>query len=185
MAVAQEQIKFSGKLNRPGGKDKGAPWIFMNLPDEASKKLPSRSMVSVEGTIDAKPFHVTLEPDGNGGHWFKVDEELQASANLKPGSTVDLVIAPMKEEPEPKVPEDFQAALASAPEKARTTWAATTAVARRDWISWISSGKKAETRGKRIEVAMSKLDAGSKRACCFDRSGMYSKEMSCPVADSE
>lgn len=185
MAVIDTPIEFSGEIKRPGGKDKGASWLFIHLPEEASQQLPSRSMVSVEGTIAGSEFYVTLEPDGQGGHWFKLDEKLQAAANLKEGQEVKLSVAPMKVEPEPFVPEDFLAALSAASEKARTTWAATTAVARRDWISWISSGKKAETRGKRIEVAMSKLDAGSKRACCFDRSGMYSKEMSCPVADSE
>ena len=48
-------------------------------------------------------------------------------------------------------------------------------VARRDWIHWITSGKKAETRTKRIAVACDKLASGHRRACCFDRSGMYSK----------
>ncbi len=47
------------------------------------------------------------------------------------------------------------------------------------------SGKRAEARAKRLEVARSKLAAGKRRACCFDRSGMYSKSMSCPVADGE
>ena len=67
----------------------------------------------------------------------------------------------------------------------RETWAAITPVARRDWIFWIVSGKKAETRLKRIDVAMSKLSAGNRRPCCFDRSGMYDKSLSCPIAEDE
>ena len=76
-------------------------------------------------------------------------------------------------------------ALAAATPKARETWSAITAIARRDWIFWIVSGKKAETRVKRIEVALSKLSAGNRRPCCFDRSGMYDKSLSCPIADDE
>jgi hypothetical protein len=53
-------------------------------------------------------------------------------------------------------------------------------VARRDWIHWITSGKKAETRVKRIAVAIDKLASGQRRACCFDRSGMYSKAFAAP-----
>ena len=49
-------------------------------------------------------------------------------------------------------------------------------------IQWITSGKKAETRDKRIVVACDKLASGSRRACCFDRSGMYSKAFSAPRA---
>jgi hypothetical protein len=65
------------------------------------------------------------------------------------------------------------------------TWRDITAVARRDWIHWITSGKKAETRPKRIVTAIDKLQKGMRRACCFDRSGMYSNSISCPVADED
>lgn len=48
---------------------------------------------------------------------------------------------------------------------------------------WITSGKKAETRGKRIATACDKLACGKRNACCFDRSGMYSKgSMGAPEA---
>src|SRR5690606_40028950 len=54
--------------------------------------------------------------------------------------------------------------------------------ARRDWIHWITSGKQAATRARRIATACDQLAAGKRRACCFDRSGMYSRSMSAPVA---
>jgi hypothetical protein len=38
------------------------------LPKEASAKLPSRSMTSVEGMFNGLAFQATLEPDGQGGH---------------------------------------------------------------------------------------------------------------------
>ena len=80
------------------------------------------------------------------------------------------------------MPSDLRKALA-ADDEARSTWKDITAVARRDWIHWITSGKKAETRAKRIEVARDKLACGNRRACCFDRSGMYSKgNMGAPKA---
>ena len=43
--------------------------------------------------------------------------------------------------------------------------------------------RRGETRVKRIETACDKLAAGRRRACCFDRSGMYSKgNMGAPEA---
>lgn len=159
-----------------------AGWMFLNLPDEASGRLPSRGMVSVEGTLNGAPFAATLEPDGRGGHWLRVPSVLQESARVVAGQDLTLEIAVTANEPEPVVPDDFAEALEAAIPKARETWAAITATARRDWIFWIVSGKKAETRSKRIEVAISKLSAGSRRPCCFDRSGMYSKSLSCPIA---
>jgi len=183
MPATTSVIQFEATLRRPGGKDSGATWAFLNLPQAASDKLPSRSMVSVNGTFNGTPFQATLEPDGKGGHWLRVEPELRAAASVKAGDVVQLEIAPMREEPEPVVPDDFAAALSAAPDLAQATWRAITAVARRDWIFWIVSGKKAETRVKRVDVAISKLSAGSRRPCCFDRSGKYSNSLSCPVSE--
>ena len=177
--------KFTTKLMRPGGPDKGAPWIFLNVPQDASEKLPSRGMVAVEGVFNGAPFLAVVEPDGQGGHWLKVDQKLQEIAKAKPGEEAELEIAPTKKDLEPEVPEDLQQALDAAPEIAKKTWSATTAAARRDWVAWIISGKKAETRVKRVEVAISKMSAGSKRPCCFDKSGIYSKEFSAPIPEGE
>lgn len=183
MAKNDPPIRFSATLFRPAGVGEGETWTFLNLPREASQRLPSRSMTSVEGSINGFPFQATLEPDGQGGHWLRVDRNLREAAGAEPGGLVALEIAPAAVEPEPEVPEDLREALAAAEPQAREVWSDISAVARRDWIHWVTSGKRAETRAKRIGVALSKLAAGQRRACCFDRSGMYSKSMSCPVAD--
>ena len=90
------------------------------------------------------------------------------------GDAVDVELAPVAKEPEPKVPPDLRADLAAHPD-AKAVWDSLTPVARRDWIHWITSGKKAETRTKRVGVACDKLACGHRRACCFDRSGRYSR----------
>lgn len=181
MAKTAVTVSFEAKVYRPGGKDEGAPWSFLNLPTEASEKLPTRSMVSVEGTLNDRPFYTTLIPDGEGGHWLKVDAKVSEATGVKAGNTVIAEVTPMAKEPEPEVPEDFHQALESAGATAIATWADITPMARRDWVFWIVSGKKAETRTKRIEVALSKLSAGNRRPCCFDRTGMYDKSLSSPV----
>lgn len=187
------KIRFIAVLLRPavaksaGGtpREKAVSWTFLKLPVDASRKLPSRSMVSVAGTINESPFQATLEPDGKGGHWLRVDQKLRTAAGVDVGDAVQLEIAPLAREPEPKVPADLKKALAAAPAKARAVWSDITPVARRDFIFWITSGKKAETRAKRIATACDKLAKGMRRPCCFDRSGMYDNSLSCPVADDE
>ncbi len=175
---------FKARLLRPAQPDK-ATWTFLLLPAAASAELPTRSMVTVEGTFAGQPFVATLEPDGNGSHWLKVDKALREKAGVCAGEMVALQIAPVAKEPEPKVPADLKAALA-ANAGAKATWKDITAVARRDWIHWIGSGKKAETRVKRLGVAIDKLACGNRRACCFDRSGRYSKgNMGAPEAAAE
>ena len=173
-------LRCKARLQRPADPA-GADWSFLLLPAATSARLPSRGMVSVEGRFAGQPFQATLSPDGQGGHWLRVEADLREAAGVANGDTVALAFAPMAQEPEPAVPADLAAALDAHP-AARATWDDITAVARRDWIHWIGSGKKAETRVKRIDTACDMLAAGKRRACCFDRSGMYSKSMSARVA---
>ncbi len=182
MTKTASLIRFKAKLLRAAGSAEGDSWTFLILPKSASAKLPTRSMTAVEGTINGAPFEATLEPDGDGSHWLRVDRGLREAARGKVGETVELEIAPAAEGPEPTVPADLQTALAGAPAKAREVWEDITPIARRDWIHWITSAKKAETRVKRVQTACSMLAAGKRRACCFDRSGMYSKSLSAPKA---
>ena len=181
--MTSSKIVFEATLFRPAGEP-GADWTFLNLPLEASKRLPSRSMASVEGSLNGLPFTATLDPDGRGGHWLKVEPKLREAAGIKAGDRVALEIAPVDVEPEPEVPEELREALEAVP-GAKEVWLDITSIARRDWVQWVTSGKKAETRVKRIDVACSKLAAGKRRPCCFDRSGMYSKSLSCPQPDLE
>jgi hypothetical protein len=147
-------------------------------------------MVSVEGTFNSLAFQATLEPDGQGGHWLRVDRSLREAAGANVGDVVTLELTPLTpdREPEPKVPADVRKALAAAPPGkpgrpgACEVWSDITPAARRDWIHWIVSAKRAETRARRIKTACDMLAKGKRRPCCFDRSGMYGKSMSCPVA---
>ncbi|HMP81012.1 MAG TPA: YdeI/OmpD-associated family protein [Pirellulaceae bacterium] len=172
-------------LHRPAGTEKRATWTFLRLPTAASAKLPSRGMVSVGGTINGIAFQATLEPDGQGGHWLKVEKKLREAAGANAGESVALELVPLTpdQEPEPKVPADLRRALAAAPPRVRHMWSDITPVARRDYIFWIVSAKQAETRARRIEKACDMLAQGKRRPCCFDRSGMYDKSLSCPVAN--
>lgn len=173
------KIRFTATLLRPAENANAGSWSFLVLPKPASAKLPSRSVEAIEGTINGVPFNATLQPDGQKGHWLKVDRKLREGAGANDGDTVTLEIGPSDREP--KVPADFRAALAAAP-KAKAAWSDITVLARRDWIHWIDSAKQAETRARRIRNGCSMLAEGKRRVCCFDRSGFYSKEFSAPKA---
>jgi len=175
-------IRFCAKLLRPVAA-KPVSWTFLVLPQEASAKLPSRGQTTVEGTFAGHPLRAALEPDGRGGHWLEVDRRLREAAGAEVGDVVTLEIAPVAVEPEPKVPADLRKALAVAAPKAREAWSDITPAARRDFVHWITSAKRPETRVRRIENACDMLARGKRRPCCFDRSGMYSGSLGCPVSE--
>lgn len=151
------------------------------LPQAASARLPSRGQTPVDGTLNGAPFVAMLDPDGNHSHWLKVPRKLREAAGASPGDEVEVEMATAKEAPEPTVPADLRKALAAAP-KARATWLEITPAARHDWILWITSAKRAETRASRIESACAMLGGGKRRVCCFDRSGIYGKNLKPPAA---
>src|SRR5438552_16782307 len=119
---AASKIRFSATLLRPKATAKAISWTFLILPKEASAKLPSRSMTSVEGTFNSLAFQATLEPDGQGGHWLKVDRKMREEAGAEAGEVVTLEIAPVAEEPEPRMPVYLRKALVAAPPQARKVW---------------------------------------------------------------
>jgi len=152
-------------------------WTILRLPESASAKLPSRGMVLVEGTINGFPAKIVLEPDGKGSHWFRADSGLREAANILAGNPVTVAVEPSKAWPEPEVPADINNALASDPQ-ANALWVQITPMARWDWLRWIRATNNPETRSRRIEVALSKLTAGERRPCCFNRNQCTEPEVS-------
>jgi len=64
------------------------------------------------------------------------------------------------------LPADFKKAIAANKAVAQL-WEDITPLARNEWICWVISGKKAETRSIRIEKAISKMRGGMRRPCCW------------------
>ena len=64
------------------------------------------------------------------------------------------------------LPDDFAAALRG-DAGALTTWRDITPLARNEWICWVVSVKKAETRQEHVARTRSELKEGMRRPCCW------------------
>lgn len=65
-----------------------------------------------------------------------------------------------------KVPIDLKKLLVSKP-KVLAVWEDITPLARNEWLCWIESAKKEETRDRRIRIMTENLVAGKRRPCCW------------------
>lgn len=155
-------IRFDATLNTIDGCS------ILRLPEKATRKLPSRGQVAVQGTINGHGFQTVLEPDGYFGHWMRIDGELQQIAGLSAGDTATLTVEPLKEWPEPNVPKDLDRALATAPQKIQDLWTDITPMARWEWVRWVNATPNPDTRKRRVEVSISKMKNGKRRPCCFN-----------------
>ena len=65
-----------------------------------------------------------------------------------------------------RMPADLRNVLVSAP-LAQVAWENITPLARNEWICWILSVKKPETRRQHIERTRTELIEGKRRPCCW------------------
>jgi len=65
-----------------------------------------------------------------------------------------------------KLPSDLRKALTSS-KKALSAWEDITPLARNEWICWVQSVKKKETRAEHVERATEDLTKGKRRPCCW------------------
>jgi hypothetical protein len=150
----------------------------LRLPEVASKELPSRGQVAVHGTINGVEFQTVLEPDGNSGHWMRVDDTLQHAAGIGAGDAAALDIEVIRDWPEPSVPQDLATALTAAPQNIQNLWNEITPMARWEWVRWVNATKNPDTRRRRVEVSISKMTSGKRRPCCFNLSACTDPDLS-------
>ena len=165
-------IRFEGAVETLGRS------AVVRLPDQASRKLPSRGQVAVRGSIDGHEFETVLEPDGHAGHWMRVERRLRNLVGVKAGSTVTLTIEPTRAWPDAIVPPDLRSALEGAPPKVQALWCDITPMARWEWVRWVIATANPDTRRRRVEVTISKMNGGKRRPCCFDLSSCTDPELS-------
>lgn len=139
--------------------DAGDAQTFLTLP-KGTSGIPSSS--TLEGTVNGFPFRSRLEADRR----IPLSTGMCGGAGIEPGDACRVEITRVGDEPETRLPAEFEKALADA-NAARQTWIDITPLARRDWILWITTAKKPETRLVRIEKTCSKLASGMRRVCCF------------------
>lgn len=157
--------RFKAQLARYTAAAKSGPWLLIDIPRTISKKLPPNGATTVEGTINDHPFRAALERAESDGHRLRVNKAMRAGAGAKAGDSVRLaVIVP---EAEPALPADFKSAL-NASSASKTFWKAISYMNRHDWVRWIDDAKRAETRARRIALAVEWLATGKRQPCCFN-----------------
>lgn len=140
----------------------GKGWTFVTLPKSASAKLPARGRVGVEGAINGFPFRTSAFPDGEGSHNIQVNAGMRQGAKVEVGETADFSISPASDDVKVTLPPDLSAALNKSA-KAKATWATITPKARAEWVLWVTSAKKEDTRSARTSKTVERLAKGEKR----------------------
>ena len=149
---------FEEVLIRPEGV---GTWTFLNIPAEVSGTFGSKGQVKVKGTINGYPFRSTALPMGDGTHYLVVPKDIREHIAASPGDTVRVTMELDQEQRVVKIPDDLLEALLSQPE-AKERFEKMPYSHQKEYVSWIASAKRVETRQRRIEQAIARILQGSK-----------------------
>lgn len=151
-------LAFKGELVSKGPK--GA-WTHMPIPLEVTHAFGSKARVAVKGAINGFPFRTSIMPTGNGSHYMNVSREMQKGAQAAPGDVADVVMEIDAEERAVSVPDDLQAALASAGDAGKI-FSSLAYSHRKEFVVWIEQAKRPETRARRVEKSVAMIAAGER-----------------------
>jgi len=149
---------FEAVLIRPTGT---GTWTYLNIPFQAQDAFGSRGQVQVKGTLNGVPYQSTLMPHGDGTHYMVVGKPLREAIQRTVGDTVEVTMELDTEKREIQAPQDLLDALANHA-IAQAAYQKLAYSHRKEYVAWIDSAKKPETRQRRINQAIEKIAAGQK-----------------------
>ncbi len=139
------------------GRGPGGAWTYLQIPFSVSEVFGRKGQVPVRATINGFTFRNSLMPR-NGVHILGVGKDVLAAAGAATGDTVHVRLAFDDAPRTVDVPADLEVALSHAPAHART-FAALSYSHKKEFVDWIESAKKPETRAARIEKTIAMIAA--------------------------
>ena len=151
------KFEFNATLNRPEGV---GTWTYFDIPLDMVKLFGTKGQVRVMGTINGHPFRTSARPHGNGSHYVVVNKSIRDGIGVTQG---DVVKVEMEEDSAPRtveVPADFADAL-EVNEEQQEVFEALSYSHEKEFVEWIKSAKKEDTRRRRIEGSLQMLLEGT------------------------
>jgi hypothetical protein len=135
----------------------GGAWTYLQVPFSVPEVFGRKGQVPVRATINGFTFRNSLMPS-NGVHILGIGKGVLAAAGAATGDTVEVKLALDDAPRTVDVPADLGAALSNAPSQAKS-FAALSYSHKKEFVDWIQSAKKPETRVSRIEKTIAVIAA--------------------------
>jgi hypothetical protein len=150
---AADVHSFRATLN---GGGPGSAWTLLRVPAAVSGALGKRGRVSVRGTVNGFAYRSSIFPDGKGGHHMMVNKAMREGAKAEQGDVVRIMMAMDNAPREVAVPPDLARALKQDAE-AKGFFDGLSPSCRKEYVAWIESAKRTETRRGRVARALAML----------------------------
>lgn len=125
----------------------------VDVPEEISRAFGAKGYIPVFASVQGLVARTTLIPAGNNQHRLFVDGKIRKKLGVDAGNLVGISLRRDKRPNELAMPVDVAAALRKT-SGAQKAFENTTPGLRREFLRWVLSAKRPETRAKRIDRAI-------------------------------
>jgi hypothetical protein len=147
------KIIFDAEILKHEGMDAG----YVEFPYNVQETVGARGWVKVKAIFDGKvEYRGSLAKMGKEYHWLGLTQEVRRKLGKSFGNTVHVELVKDIEERVVVVPVDAAALLDENPE-AKKFYESLSYTNRKEYIRWIESAKREETRNNRLGVFIEKL----------------------------
>lgn len=130
---------------------------YIEFPFSAEEIFGTRGMVKIKALFDGKAeYRGVLSNMGTGCHILILTQEVRRKLEKTFGDSVSVELENDLEKREVTIPEEIQKILAEYPD-ALAFFDKLSYTHRKEYINWITSAKKEDTRLKRMELFVEKL----------------------------
>lgn len=152
------KITFSAPIIQHEGMNAG----YVEFPFSVEEVFGTRGMVKVKALFDGKAeYRGIMSNMGTGCHILILTQEIRRKLGKTFGDAVVVELEHDLEKREVQVPEEVQNLLTEHPE-AQAFFEKLSYTHRKEYINWITSAKREETRAKRMIEFIDKLMAKKK-----------------------
>jgi hypothetical protein len=147
---------FKTRLESMGEDD---AWTVFRMPFSVEKVFGTRARVPIKGTINGFPFRSSHFTMGDGQHFMMVNKEMWEGAKIREGRTVQVVIQEDAGVRTVRLPRDLKTALLRN-RTARLHFQDLSYTHKKEYVVWIESAKRPETRARRVRNAVTMILKG-------------------------
>lgn len=142
------------------GATDGSGGAWVNIPFDVKEVYGTTGQVKVKATFDGHPYQGSIANMGSG-HMLLVRKDVRETIGKAPGDKVKVTLERDASQREVPIPEELDLLLRQHP-KAEEFYNSLSYTNRKEYAQWISSAKRAETKAKRLNETLEKLNRGMK-----------------------
>ena len=149
--MSEKRHTFEAQIEE--GRGGGA---FVRVPLDVERLFGTRGRVPIVASIDGVSYRGSIAPMG-GAHVLGIVKSIRTAIGKDVGDSVHFSFQRDLEERTVEVPEALRKAL-DASKSAREFFTDLSYTQRKEYARWIATAKRAETRARRVQQAIEKLE---------------------------